>query len=332
MKRTRTGIFLCGILLVAASAALADTVRLKSGAILVGDVEIAESGDLVVTTRFPEEATVTLKRDELTPRSLYDLLDRRADPEDADARLKLGELAESAGLFGMAVSDYLAVVQLRPELRKEMGERVERVREAIAAGILSDAKELLEQGNPNGALMYLHTIQERYGKTKAAKEAKKLMATGHEHAGESAEVGKKTVSEEKAPKVIASIEKELEKGDREARKLRGHEGDSSRDRKAADRAIRYFESAWEKIKTLPVAAADTELQAKINRLRSSGKQKLVTAYLTAGSIHLQQYSIPRAEDYCNEACELDPEGKATHQLHRLIIEAKINDGLGFVRS
>lgn len=329
MKRTRTSIFLCGIALVAISASHAETVRLKSGAILVGDVEIAESGDLVVTSRFPEETTVTLKRGELTPGSLYDVLDRRAAPNDADTRLQLGELAESGGLFGKAVSDYLAVVQLRPELRKDMEKRVERVREAIAAAILSDAMELIEEGNPRGALMYLHTILERYGKTRVAKEAKKLMATGHEHAGASADVGKKTVSEESAPKVIASIEKELEKGNREARKLGGHEGDSSRDRKAAERAIRYFESAWEKIKTLPVAADDAELQAKINRLRSSGKEELVAAYLTAGSIHLQELSIPRAEDYCNEACELDPEGKATHQLHRLIIEAKINQRNGY---
>ncbi len=330
LKKGR-GFLICGLLLLAATTVRADTIRLKSGAILVGDVAVSDNGDLVVTTRFPEEATLTLKRDELTPRSLYDVLDRRAGPKDADARLELGELAESAGLFGMAVSDYLAVAQLRPDLRKDMERRVERVREAIAAEILSDARELLEQGNSNGALMYLHTIQERYGETRAAKEAKKLMATAHEHAGESAEVGKKTVSEEKAAKVITAIRKDLEKADREARKLRGHEGDSSRDRKAAERAIRYFESAWEKIKTLPVAAVDTELQATINRLRTSGKEKLVTAYLTAGSIHLQQYSIPRAEDYCNKACELDPEGKATHQLHRLIIEAKINDGIGWVR-
>lgn len=318
------------ILLAAAVPSWAETVQLKNGAILVGDVDLAENGDIVIAVRFPEEGMVTLKRDELEPRSLYDVLDRRTDSGDVDARLRLGQLAESVGLFGIAVSDYLAVAALDPELRSDMEKRVERVREAIAAKILQDAKVLLEEGNSRSALMYIHTIQERYGTTKAAKEAKRLMATAHERAGSSTDVAKKTVTEERAPKVIESLERDLEKGDRETRKLGGHEGNSSRDRRAADKAIRYYESAWDKIKTLPVAAQDKELLDKIRRLRESGKDRLTQAYLSAGSIHLQAYSLPRAEEYCNKACELQPEDKASHVLHRLIIEAKINGGYGWI--
>ena len=60
------------------------------------------------------------------------------------------------------------------------------------------------------------------------------------------------------------------------------------------------------------------------------EERLARAYLTAGSIHLQRYSIPRAEEYCNKACELQPEDKANHALHRLIIEAKIYGGYGWI--
>ena len=329
MKKVLRAVVVAVTLVSAASDSHADTIRLKTGAILVGDVQLSENDDIVVTTRFPEEGRFTFKRDQLEPRSLYDVLDRRTAPGDADARLQLGDLAESTGLYGIAVSDYLAVAELKPELRSDLEKRIERVREAIAAGILQDAKELLDEGNPQSALMYLHTIQERYGTTKAAKEAKKLMGTGHEHAGASADVATKTVSEEKAPKLIESVEKDLERGDRAARKLGGHEGDSSRDRRTAEKAIRYFESAWEKIKTLPVASQDAELQSNIRRLRQSGKARLAKAYLSAGTIHLQAYSLPRAEEYCNKACELQPEDKASHALHRLIIEAKINGGYGW---
>lgn len=329
MKKVLRAVVVAVTLVSAASDSHADTIRLKTGAILVGDVQLSENDDIVVTTRFPEEGRFTFKRDQLEPRSLYDVLDRRTAPGDADARLQLGDLAESTGLYGIAVSDYLAVAELKPELRSDLEKRIERVREAIAAGILQDAKELLDEGNPQSALMYLHTIKERYGTTKAAKEAKKLMGTGHEHAGASADVATKTVSEEKAPKLIESVEKDLERGDREARKLGGHEGDSSRDRRTAEKAIRYFESAWEKIKTLPVASQDAELQSNIRRLRQSGKARLAKAYLSAGTIHLQAYSLPRAEEYCNKACELQPEDKASHALHRLIIEAKINGGYGW---
>jgi hypothetical protein len=260
------------------------------------------------------------------PRSLYDIYEQRSDPNDAAARLRLGELAEANGLYGNAVSDFMAVAALQPERSAEMDKRIDGVREAIAAGILEDAKDLLEDGNPRSALMYLHTLQERYGSTRAAKEAQALLKTGRERAGDSADVAKETVTEEKAPKVIESIRKDLEKGEREALKLGGHEGSSSRDSKVADRAIRYFEAAWKRIMTLPVAAAAPELQAEIQRLRQSGKARLAQAYLTAGSIHLQRYSLPRAEEYCNKACALTPEDKANHDLHRLILQAKVYSG------
>ena len=179
----------------------ADTIRLKSGAILVGDVAVSDNGDLVVTTRFPEEATLTLKRDELT-HALPSTMSSTGGPAPKTRMpgWRLGELAESAGLFGMAVSDYLAVAQLRPDLRKDMERRVERVREAIAAEILSDARELLEQGQTQTEPSCISTrFKSDTERREAAKEAKKLMATGHEHAGESAEVGKKTVSGGEGP-------------------------------------------------------------------------------------------------------------------------------------
>ena len=132
MRTVLRAVLVAAALVSAAAVSHADTVRLKTGAILVGDVELAEDGDIVITARFPEEGTFTLKRDQLEPRSLYDVLDRRTAPGDADARLQLGELAESTGLYGIAVSDYLAVAELKPELRGDMERRIERVREAIA--------------------------------------------------------------------------------------------------------------------------------------------------------------------------------------------------------
>lgn len=330
MKAIRTVLLIGSSLLSTVGVSRADTVQLKSGAILVGSVTLMENGDIQIATRFPRVETLTLEREHLMPRSLYDVLDRRTDRDDPEGRLRIGELAESSGLYGLAISDYLSVAELRPDLEEEMTARVERVREAIADRILEDARDLLEEGNARSALLYLHTLQEQYPETRAAKRgAKELMTTAHDHAGESTDVAEKTVPAEKAPKTIEALQKHLGKGDREMRKLKGHEGDSSRDRRAAEKAIRYFESAWEDVRTLPVTAPDPELEAKIRGLRKSVKERLVEAYLTAGSIHLQRYSIPRAEEFCNKACELEPDDKASHALHRLIIEAKINGGIGW---
>lgn len=330
MRAIHTILLIGAALLSTESAASADTVQLKAGAILVGDVTLMEGGNAQIATRYPREATLKVTREDLMLRSLYDPLDRCADPGDSEAQPRAGELAELSGLFRTAIADYLAVADLRPDLAKEMTVRVHRVWEAVVGGILGEARRLLEDGNPRSALAYLHTLQDVYPGTEAAKRgAKEQMTAAHDHAGGATDVAEKTVPAEWAPKSIEGVQKNVENGHREMRKLEGHEGDSSRDRRAAEKAIKYFESAWEDVKTLPVTATDPDLQAQIRGLRKRVKERLAEAYLTAGSIHLQRYSIPRAEEFCNRACELEPEEKANHALHRLIIEAKINGGFGW---
>lgn len=320
-------------LLSAAVASGADTIQLKSGATFVGEVVLKDDGAVQIAARFPRKETLTFSREELQPRSLYDLVDRRVAPGDAEARLSVAELAQSSGLYALAISDYMAVADMRPEREAEMVARIREVKEAIAAEILSEVKLLLEEGHPRVALMHLHSLRELYPDTAAAKRgAKELMTTARARAGASVDVAEKTVSPDRAPKVISELRKDVEKGRKEMQKLQGHEGSSSRDSRAAKKAIREFESAWNMVKSLPVSVPDHELQTEITHLRKSVKEMLAQAYLTAGTIELQRYSIPNAEEFCNKACELQPEDKSNHQLHRLILEAKIyGGGIGWGR-
>lgn len=170
-----------------------------------------------------------------------------------------------------------------------------------------------------------------YPGTEAAKRgAKELTSAAHDHAGGWAtDVAEKTVPAEWAPKSIEGVQENVENGHREMRKLESHEGDSSRDRRAEEKALKCFESAWEDVKTLPVTVTDPDLQAQIQDLRKRVNERLADAYQTAGSINLKRYSITRAEKSRNKTCELEPQGKASRVLHRLTIEAKINGVFGW---
>lgn len=306
--------------------ALAETVELRSGAVFVGDVHSVTSEAVVMDVRFPEGRTVTLKPEDLAPISLYRLMEARADRRSGEDRLRLGEFAEQAGLWGVAISDYMAVKQLTPGSSADMDRRVARLSDRIAVGILEDARLELAAGRANSALIYLHTILELHPTSAAAKEARQLVKTAHHAAGASAEVGEKTVSPEKAKAVADRVAKELDKGDREFKPVSGHADHSTRSQRSVERAIRHYEDAWQAVKTLPIVPRAGDLPSRFAALRGQAKSKLVNAYLTAGSIHLQRRSIPAAERYCNLACELDPEGKPNHALHRLIIQAKTYDG------
>ena len=318
-------------LLATALVGRAESVTLRSGRVLAGNVRLEGADTVIVEATFPEVQKYTLKRDELTPGSLYDVLERRGDPKDAAQRRALGELAEQAGLKGMAVADYRAVKQLDPSSAREMDGRVARLLEEIAADVLEDARDLLEEDNPDAALMYLHTILEIYPDTKAAKEAKALMLDVHKTVGTAASVATKTVDEKEAPKLLEEVETHIESGDKKLQGARGHESASVSDQRAVERAIKHYEKGWSGAQKLPVSVAAADLKQRIEAARAKARSRLAEAYLTAGSIHLQRRSIPSAERFCNKACLLDPENKPNHDLHRLILQAKAYSGgiLGF---
>lgn len=322
---------MCSILafhVLITSLANAETIDLRTGKIIVGEVSLIGEEKIVIEAIFPEIKTVSFKYDELTPISLYNVLERRIDPKNSKERLKLGEFAEESHLNGIAIAEYTAVKRLDESQEKEMDRRIAHLQEAIAKEILNDAKDMLEEKNHNGALMYLHTILEQYQKTDVSKEAKKLINRAHKQAGMSAVVSHKTVTVGKAPKVIDEIKKYLEKGDKWLKTVGGHENSSTHDQRSAEKAVKYYERAWTSTKTLPVTSDDEQLRTLIQDLRIRVKKDLVKAYLTTGTIYLQRGSIPSAERYCNKACELEPENKENHLLHKLIIEAKIYQSSG----
>lgn len=313
-------------LLSIALTAGAETVQLRDGRVLAGEVRLQGADTVIIDANYPKIGSFTLRRDELAPESLYQVLERRTDPKDAAKRRELGELAETLGLKGLALAEYRAVGRLDPSAAKDLDPRIARLVEGIADDILQDARDLLEDGNPESALMYLHSILEDYPDSKAAKAAKKLMLETHTTVGASATVATKTVSERDAPELVKKVTAHLAAGDKSFEAVRGHEGSTVAAQRAAERALVHYEKAWDGAKQLPVSVAAPELKAGIESLRTQAKAKLVEAYLTAGSIHLGRYSIPTAERYCNKACQLDPENKPNHELHGLILRAKTLGG------
>lgn len=314
-----------GTILGLASAVHAEKLHLRSGQVLVGEVRVGEAETIEIEARFPEVKTIALQRSDLTPESLFEVLERRADPQDSARRKELGELADGLNLKGLAVAEYRAVKTLDAAQASDMDARIARLLDGIAADLLEDAKDLLEQENPRAAIMYLHTILEQYPDTEAAADAQRLMAGAHEAAGDVVEASMRTVAAKEAPKLIESVQKHLEKGDRWRAAVGAHEGSSVAGQRAAERAIGHYEDAWEEAKDLPLASGDPDLQRRIDASRASARGALLEAYLTAGSVHLQRRSIPSAERYCNKACALDPENKENHALHWLIVRAKALD-------
>lgn len=307
-----------------AVAARGETIELRSGATIVGSVQLEGPDDVVIDAVLPSVEILRVKRADVTPSSLHAILDRAAGPTDAAKRRELGEYAEQNGFLALAVADYAMAKKLDAALAKDMDARITRCNEMLAGAMLLDAEDQLAEGKANAALMYLHTLRERYPSTQAAKKAEPVAAAAHKAAGASAEVAVQTVAAEDASRVADQGDGHLAKGDAETAKIGGHVGSTVAAQRAAERAVGHYESAWGLAKSLPVApSGDEKLDARVVSMRETAKRKLVGAYLTAGTILLERRVVASAEQYCNLACELDPENRESHRLHELILQAKI---------
>lgn len=156
--------------LASSHSASADTLRLRDGRTIVGDVGI-EGEVLVVTARFPALETLRLTRSELTPDSLIDVLDRRTDPLDVAKRRELGDLAARLGLPANAIAEYRRIRAMDPALAAEMDKRIAAAEEAFAQDLLEDARATATSGMANASVFRFHAIAEQYPATKAAQYA-----------------------------------------------------------------------------------------------------------------------------------------------------------------
>jgi hypothetical protein len=300
--------------------ARAETVHLKTGETLAGNVRM-DGDHVIVDTFYPTISTLRIRKDDLLPESLYDILERRTDVKDAPGRRALAETAEQLGLKGAALVEYLRARNFEPSSAAELDPKIQRLTEDIAADLLEDAEDLLAAGMPNSAVVRLDAVLQRFPDTKTAVRARALLPKAKEATQETPKGDDPAMSPEQVAKIADRVEKNLAKGEEASALARGHAGASgTRELRVVERAIDHLERAWERTKDLRGASDDAALAQKVATLRERARTGLVAAYLRAGTILIQRRAIPGAERYCDKACELDPANETSHELHRLIHE------------
>ncbi|MHC4473801.1 MAG: hypothetical protein ACYS99_22930, partial [Planctomycetota bacterium] len=143
--------------LLAAGAASADTIYLKGGASLEGEVLEMGEDALVLTLAGLEGSRVTVPLSRISDYSLYELKRARIDTKSAADREGLGDWALERGLLAFALQEYRAALKiagdsasaaLKAKLAKTSGkcgaDVLERAKRLRAEGQLEDAKQLLQ--------------------------------------------------------------------------------------------------------------------------------------------------------------------------------------------
>jgi tetratricopeptide (TPR) repeat protein len=303
------------------------TLDLRSGEIVIGRVAEVNDREIVVETGYPEPVTRTVPRGDLAPLSLYSLMAMRSDPADAKAHVKLAQLARELGLPAQAIAEYREAGRLEPSLKGAMETAATEVRRALAADLLDDAREAMNDGRLAAARLLLHAIASKYADTPAAKDAGVLTAELRTKE-QPALAGTKILP----PKEVEAAMKRANDHEKRADSV----GEASphggaKEQRRLEAAVGHLESAWAAVKGVGGAEGDPGLTDRLLRQREEIRRTLTGAYLAIGTVLVERRALPGADSYCEKACELDPENKDSHALHGLILQAKISRGYGRAR-
>ena len=320
--------------LLAASAVpfSAQTLELHSGEVVIGRIIDVDENAVKIGVAFPEASIRSIARADIEPRSVYAVLAARMDQEDAKAHLDLAVTCRDLGLFALAIAEAREASRRDPKLSATVDKLIPDLRRRIAAEILQQAESDFADERSGSARLAAHVVARDYEDTAAAKGAQRLLKKI------AARIGPvpREVTAKEADEAVTAARHDLERTEKDtATPAHG----TMRDQRALQRAIARLEKTWERIGNLvgprgnatPVAGS-TSAPTPADRLSSVQaelRHRLTGAYLSLGTIYLQRRALPDADEWCNKACELDPDNHHLHRLHELILQAKIVNGWGY---
>lgn len=299
----------------------ADTVRLRTGEVLVGTIRKATYQEIEIDAQFPEARRYALRAAEVAPSSIYAVLATRLDRSDGEAGLKLARWCLGQGLYAYAELEADRVGRAYPALSVRALELLNEARGKLAAELLAEARTYLAIDQPERAAQYLRSVVKRYAETPSAKEAKRLLARVPE--APRAKAGSPLRRRTEVARARRSL-KAARAALAQASAPIGHIAPGGRGERGLRVRIARLERALALVAKPARRGAEDEVLAKaLRETAATAKARLIAAYLELGTLYLTRGAIAAAEVYCGKACRLDPTGRSTHKLHERIIDARI---------
>ena len=313
-------------LVLAVSSVHAETLELKTGEVLIGRVLRVDDRVVEMEVGFPEEKTVTIAQEDMTPGSLYTILAAHSNPASAQAHLSLAETSLRLGLRGHAIAEYREAARLDPTLRESVETKVSGIRRELAADLLLEARIASEEARWAAALLTLNVVLDRFADTPSAKEAARLLAEVKREI-RATKAGSR-VSAEKLDKAIREAERHEKKAEEVGQGASGYIGLTIKEQKRREKVIANLEKAWNALKDIAPPEREAHDFERFTSVRERIRGKLGQHYLALGTAFLKRRAINSAEDYNIKACELDTESGECHKLQDLIVQARIISGGG----
>lgn len=317
MIRLRLLVALIGAGSCLADAVSAQALELRSGDVVFGRVVGVSDADVRVAATWPKTGELSLARTDLMPASLYAVLAARIDAANAADHVALAETSLRIGLPLHAIAEYREAARLDPGLVETVTTKVRAIREQVAAELLAQAREALDEDRWPEAKLTGQVIAERYGDTAAAAPSREIVARAQQ-------TGRAMTQAKANTPASAALQTALRhEAQADAIDLPRSIGLTVKERKRREQAVKHLEAAWK-----TVGGSDA-VDGPLAQARTRIRDKLGAQYLALATSLVQVRATGPAERWNAKACALDPEGGGCQHVQDLIIQARLSSGHGY---
>lgn len=322
------------LLLATARPAPAETIELKTGTTMQGEI-VETTADAIVLE--VDGARLTIKMSDIAPYQQYRLRVKQLADGDAPGHFALGEFCRASGLYSQARTEYDKALAIDAALGDKIRPALEALATAEADAWLGRGKAAIQEGRLEDALKHLQVLTSRFPDTAQAADAKTLMAEATQslrQRNEEKERQLKALADQRAGKgrgeeeLTARFQTALrlvEEGKLANAEGLDHEGatKTSRAQKAFEKAVAAFREAREIVAEILKTSKDVDLLAAAKEKAPELDRWLVIGYENLGHLWAVEFNFREALKWLNKALAIDPNDKFALELKLKMAEQHI---------
>jgi len=321
------------VLLLLGTNAFADTIYLKGGGVMRGEVLSIGEDALLLSLDGLDGATVKLPLSRISDFGLYEIKRARIDENSAEDREELGDWTLSRGMFAFAMDEYKAGIGLLEEdlavgLRRKFAEASSR----CGADKFARGEALISKGKLREARAFFRNIIDEHPTCPAASAARGRITIFDAEIRLQRELEsaafEKQLTRDGVRDRLKTVNELIDKGDRMRRLGLRDSGSLGRAENAFQAAVNAYEQARKILDdSMNTRAVKTKNQV-MRDLHATVLRKLGDAYVDLGHNYVVKGTILRANHYMGLALALDPNNPKAHALRQSISAASSNSNWG----
>jgi len=322
MRKQYAFVIVTMLALLTAEARAEQLLFLTGGRVFKGEVLSSTPNSVTARVKIEGsgEQTHTVSSDECDPHFFYSVRNK-AIGNDAAARIELAKYCVDFEMYSRAKAQMDRARQIDEKVvEKFMKEEFPKIKEGLAAKLLSAGQRSLRRGSTKNAKKYASLILTKFEDTEAIPGAEKLLdaANKKEEEANSKKRAQRRKSEEseaavkvrmeteKKENVLAPVEKLLDEGQRA--NTRGLKAKNMSDtRNGFGTAATKYERAMKRCDDfMKQDIKDPTVTTALNEMNAAAKEGAIQAYLNLARSLSARGSYNEAVKQCNMALAIDP--------------------------